>query len=385
MNKKGTLDWMVIHHKIKGTLSGPEEKELQEWMQKDTRRKKFVESAEKHDLSETFPPVGREQEDRAWARFRLSRRKAGRVVYKRILQWGVAAVFFIACGTGLWFFQTVGYFGSEQVARTVILPGSSKACLVLSDGKMIDLDRAGNRQLTDQQATICLDSTGITYEKRSGQGKEVFNTLRIPQGGEYSLTLSDGTRVWLNSKTELTYPVSFTGKERRVRLNGEAYFEVARNEALPFIVETDKMGVRVLGTSFNVNAYLDEPEIVTTLVSGRVQIEGTEGTERVLCPTEQAAWDRKAGIVRVRKVNTLPFIQWREGKFVFRDNNLESIMRTLARWYDLDYEFEQPELKAEKFYGMMSRYADVSELLEQFEKTGKVHFAFEGKKVVVRK
>lgn len=382
MNKKGTLDWMVIRRKIKGTLSAAEEKELQEWMGKDSRRKKIVESAERHYMSDTLPEIGRQQQDKAWERFRASKQQAGGV--KRILQWGVAAAFLIALGSGLWLFRTANFSDSGRAA-TVILPGSSKACLILSDGKMVELNNTGSQELTDQQINIRLDSAGITYEENAELKKEAFNILRIPQGGEYSLTLSDGTKVWLNSKTELTYPVSFTGKERRVKLNGEAYFEVARNEALPFIVETDQMDVKVLGTSFNVNAYRDELEFVTTLVSGRVEVQGAGTAARVLSPSEQALWNRKTGVTTVREVNASPFIQWREGKFVFRDNDLESVMRILARWYDLDYQFLQPELKTEKFYGMMSRYADVSELLKQFEKTGKVRFAFEGKKVIIKK
>lgn len=385
MKKRDTLDWEVIRRKMEGKLTDAEQKVLRDWAGKDGRRRKFLETVRDYYAKDSLPEIGEQQMDRAWERFRISRQNERRILYRRFIRWSGAALIFIALGCGLWLYhsrQPVQYTGEKSLS---ILPGKNKASLVLSTGKIVELPTGGPQQLSDRQADICIDSTGITYKVTNSSAQPVFNTLRIPQGGEYCLSLSDGTCIWLNAETELSYPVVFTGKERRVKLKGEAYFEVACNETQPFIVETDPMEVRVLGTSFNVNAYADEPEVVTTLVSGCVQIQDSGLTVGILQPSEQALWSRKMGTLSVRKVNAASYIQWREGLFVFRDNDLATIFRILGRWYDLEYEFLEPDLKAERFYGTTGRYENIAELLQQFEKTGKVHFVYQGNKVIIKK
>lgn len=386
MAKRDQLDWDVIRRRIDGQSTAEEEQQLREWADKDERRQKFVLFAEKYYASEELPLLGEEQVDRAWDHFQTIQRQHRKSLRYAVIRWSVAALVLVALGSGWWLYAGIGRMTEKFPVAETILPGSSKACLILSNGEMVDLNAAVQQRLTDQQASISLDSTGaISYEQTGHSWEVVYNTLQIPRGGEYCLTLCDGTRVWLNAKTNLTYPVVFTGKERRVKLCGEAYFEVAHREKQPFIVETDKMEVKVLGTSFNVSSYEDEPEILTTLVSGKVQIQKTGYPEKELRPSEQAVWVRETGKMAVREVNTSVYTQWRNGKFVYRDNDLEMILRSLSRWYDLEYEFLQPELKTEKFYGVISRYADIRDLLEQFEKTGKVHFVYAGKKVIVKK
>ena len=385
MDKRDNLDWRIIRRKVEGKLTVEEERQLREWIGRDLRRQAFIKSVEKYYAAEDLPVVLPEQVDNAWQRFHASAHRAGKSFYRRVIRWSMAAILLLGIGTGLWWYLSGGAVPEVQVSGH-ILPGSKKACLVLSTGEIIDLDQVRQQQWSDRQAQISCDTSGqIVYEQMTESREPAFNILRIPRGGEYTLTLSDGTRVWLNAKTDITYPVVFTGMERRVKLNGEAYFEVAHNEKQPFIVETDKMEVKVLGTSFNVNAYQDEPEIVTTLVTGQIEIQQAGVPVWKLFPDEQAIWKRGSGEIAVNQVNTSAFVQWRDGKFVFRDHDLESILRILSRWYDMEYEFRQPELKKEKFYGVISRYADIRELLEQFEKTGKVHFECKDKKVIVKK
>lgn len=384
MAKKETLDWDVIRRRIAGELSEAEEHRLQEWMQQDVKRQKLVARAEKYYASDELPEIGEERINAAWEKFREAHRIPVKSIRLRLFHWGVAACLLLAFGSGGWL--TYKNIYTKQPATQVaeaILPGSSKAYLILSDGKTIELQ--GKHEFTDRKVNIRLDSLGITYQSADKPGTIAYNTLRIPQGGEYNLTMSDGTRVWLNSKTDLVYPVTFAGNERRVKLSGEAYFEVTHDTEKPFIVETGQMEVKVLGTSFNVNSYQDEPKVVTTLVTGHVQIQSPGQALKFLNPSEQSVYNRKSGQLLVHPVNTSTYTQWREGKFVFRDDDLESVMRILARWYDMEYEFSLPELKTEKFYGMLGRYSNVRQLLEQFEKTGKVHFVFEGKKVIIRK
>lgn len=385
MRKRDTLDWDVIRRKIEGELSATEQKALRDWARKDRRRVKFLDSAGKYYAKDFLPEVGEQQMNQAWERFRISRQNKHRIFYRHMLRWGVAALVLIALGSGIWLFQDRQPVLTAEGMITPIQPGKSKASLVLSTGKIVELQTGSPRRFSDLQAEIHMDSTGIAYQVANDSVQPVFHTLRIPQGGEYCLSLSDGTRIWLNAKTELSYPVFFTGKERRVKLKGEAYFDVARNEMQPFIVETDRMEVKVLGTTFNVNAYADEPEVVTTLVTGSVQIQDSGRAVGILQPSEQALWSREKGTLCVRKVNTDCYTQWREGSFIFRNDDLESIFRILARWYDLEYEFSEPELKSERFYGTTGRYENIVELLRQFEKTGKVHFAYQGNKVIIKK
>lgn len=305
--------------------------------------------------------------------------------YGRLIGWGAAALLVLALGGGIWSYRARQPLQYTEEAAHSIPVGKNKASLILSTGEIIELQASASRRLTEQHADIRLDSAGIAYEATDSSAQQVFNTLRVPRGGEYCLALSDGSRVWLNAKTELLYPVSFVGKERRVYLKGEAYFEVARNENRPFIVETGPVEVKVLGTSFNINAYADEPEIVTTLMTGKVELRDSARTARVLHPSEQALWNRDTKTLDVREVNASSYTQWREGKFVFRDDDLETIFRILARWYGMEYEFLQAELKKERFYGVTGRYENITELLRQFEKTGKVHFVCQGNKVMIGK
>ena len=197
------------------------------------------------------------------------------------------------------------------------------------------------------------------------------------------IVLADGTKVWLNSQSSLRFPVAFQGKERRVQLTGEAYFDVTPGQKR-FIVETKSMDVRVLGTAFDVNAYEDETVIRTTLVRGKVEILAGGEESCILEPGQQSVFERSTGKVDVFQVNTSLYTQWKDGRFVFRDNTLEDIMRTLARWYDMEYEFASPNLKEQCFYGVINRFEKVEGLLAQFEKTGKVKFEYERNKVIIK-
>ena len=230
-----------------------------------------------------------------------------------------------------------------------------------------------------------MNKESLSYEENQLTKDTLYHTVEVPRGGEYHLTLSDGSKVWLNAESRLTYPAAFGTSERRVRLEGEAYFEVEPGKG-HFIVETGDMNVRVLGTAFNVNAYKNETATRTTLVHGKVEVmTGGDELQQVLVPGEQAIFDRESGQLEVKQVNTDLYTRWIKGQFVFRDTPLRDIMRTLARWYEMEYEFTDAELESLCFYGVISRFERVEGLLEQFEKTGKVHFEYQGNKVIVKK
>lgn len=388
MKEKDTIDWILIRKKIDATLSPAERKTLDKWLKANPRRQKFVTQAEKYYQQDIFPVLDKSHIDYAWKRFDSSRRK--KTIHRYLYSWIAAASVVVMFGCWLLLNQgtTVEERNQElsKIAADTISPGMNKAYLILSDGSTVELgQKQAGYQLSEHQVDIRMDSTGVVYDMKQGTTKEVYNTIRIPQGGEYQLTLSDGTHIWLNSQSELTYPVAFHGAERQVKLTGEAYFKVTKNEKRPFIVETQGMKIKVLGTEFNVQAYHNEPSVITTLITGKVEVLSETDERNILYPSQQAVLSRETGITDIREVNTFVYTQWREGRFVFRDNTLDEIMRALARWYDMDYEFSVPELEHLRFYGVINRYANVKELLEQFEKTGKIRFEYSGKKVTIKK
>ncbi len=372
------IDWMLIANYISRTISEFDYLRLQNWLKNDPERRRFLEHAQHYYSREDFPLPDEEQIDRIWKEFYgRMKQKQERRLWHRIER--VAAVAILLIGSVCaWKMYP---HSSDMQAQQPILAGNSQAVLILSDGSSVTLENDGmERTVTDQDIQINQQGKGLVYPACSKKSDTLFNTIQVPQGGGYHLVLSDGTQVWLNAKTRFTYPVAFGEKERRVHLEGEAYFEVMPGHT-GFIVETERMNVRVLGTSFNVNAYPDEQVTVATLVKGKVEVRSGQ-EKQVLRPGEQASREKgEEGDIKVNKVNPLHYIQWKEGCFSFRDNTLSEIMRVLVRWYEMEYEFESPELEEICFFGVLNRSRNVKELLQEFEKTGKVRFEYEGNKV----
>ncbi|MDE5639683.1 MAG: FecR family protein [Odoribacter sp.] len=376
---KYKIDWELIAKYIGRTISEFENLRLQNWLKGDYKRRLFLKHAQHYYSREDFPLPDEKQIDRIWTEFygRMKQRRMRRI-WHRI--GSVAAVAVLLLGS-VWMWKTVSDAPDRLAQQQQILPGNAQAILILSDGSSVSLKNNGEEKtLTDRDIQINQQEKGLVYHPSSKKADTLFNTVQVPQGGEYHLVLSDGTQVWLNAQTRFTYPVAFGGDERKVRLEGEAYFEVRPGRAC-FVVETQRMNVRVLGTSFNVNAYPDGKATVATLVRGKVEVLSGEG-KRVLQPGEQAVrQDGEQGDIQVCRVNPLHYILWKEGYFSFRDNTLMDIMHVLARWYEMEYEFESPELEEICFFGVLDRRRDMKELLQEFEKTGKVKFEYEGNKV----
>lgn len=205
-----------------------------------------------------------------------------------------------------------------------------------------------------------------------------YNTLIVPRGGEFSLELADGTRVWLNAESRLRYPVAFMGKERKVEMEGEVYFEVVKNNEKPFIVTVNGVDIRVLGTSFNVSAY--QEEVVTTLVEGKVQLK--RGDEQVvLSPNQQAIWSDDK--FKVKQVDACNYVLWKEGIFYFEDVDLERILDDMARWYNVNIFYMNPTLKKMKFSVEIKRYEDINEILRRIEQTKRVKFEIKDRTINV--
>jgi transmembrane sensor len=293
-----------------------------------------------------------------------------------------ASVLLIVAGVVIWQ-QT----NSSRPATTAeaskhdVPPGSNKAILTLSNGQQIVLDFAAKGGLAQQGSTQVTktDSGQIAYHASSEKPTVVlYNTLATPRGGQYQLTLPDGTKVWLNAASSIRYPVFFTGPERRVEITGEAYFEVAKNASKPFKVVVDgTQEVDVLGTSFDVNAYPDEREIKTTLLEGSVKAEGV-----ILKPGQQAAWNVGQPVKVQKDADLEEAVAWKNGKFIFTGNDLGSVMRKIARWYDVDVEYKG-DFSGDEFVGVISRFKNISEILGMLEQTRTVKFTVEGRKVTV--
>jgi ferric-dicitrate binding protein FerR (iron transport regulator) len=212
-----------------------------------------------------------------------------------------------------------------------------------------------------------------------------MNILATPRGGEFKVTLEDGTVVWLNAASQLCYPDSFSGNERRVRLIGEAYFHVAKNEKKPFFVETANQIVRVYGTEFDINSYNENKVVYTTLVTGKVSLYPANGsqTELVLTPGHQAQFSKSDASTSVRSVDTDVMTSWIHGMFVFEDQTLEQIMQALGRWYNFTFEFRSKTAASTIFMGSMSRYSDFDDVLKILEQSGDLKFVVNGRHVVI--
>ena len=306
------------------------------------------------------------------------------------LRWSIAASIILL--VGLFVGRTINgvrdIHEEQELAKSVMQPGTSKAILMMADGKEVVLEQGQNLNiLLNERVRVATSSQGIVYEEYGkGMVTEEYNKLTTPVGGEYSLVLSDGTKVFLNADSELKYPVEFSDGKRIVDLKGEAYFEVHKDSLRPFIVRMNGAEVTVLGTSFNVNTYGDDGQIYTTLVNGSVRVSSVKnGQAEVLKPGLQSVMNVQSGLLTVRKVDVEPYVAWREGRFVFRAMTLDLIMRQLQRWYDFEVFYQNSELKDYEFRGVIKRDMDLDKVLSVIKATTNVDFEVKGKVITIIK
>lgn len=357
----------------------------------DKERKLFGEWFDELDLSESSAQVSAEQENEIETKIEqgifqhiLQRKK--RLV--RLYRYSSAAAVFV--------FLLLGYFflmqkrsntppTNQQIAGSDIRPGRDVALLTLPDGRTINLDTMQSGSLAHQPAGISIvkDSAGhLIYQSTTTRASTGFNTLTTPRGGQYQVRLPDGSNVWLNAESSIRFPVAFSGSTREVSITGEAYFEVAHIPQKPFRVSAKGQVVEVLGTHFNINAYDDEPVMKTTLLEGSVNVfKGN--IKRLLKPGQQAIINEDSDNINVKSVSTDEAVAWKNAYFYFDNESLQSILREIARWYNVEIQYKYGQPISEQFGGSINRFNNVSEVLKLLEMTGNVHFEIQGRTIIV--
>lgn len=309
---------------------------------------------------------------------------------KRVYGWAAVTIGVLLLGAWFWFLlpSTDSSASNMELAMQMegefIEPAGNKATLLLPDGRRIVLDESREGIVVDGSRIVYQgDDAPVTALPELLSSQEVV--LSTPRGGTYHVTLPDGTEVWLNASSTLTYPTQFTGNERRVRLEGEAYFDVQRMERegthIAFVVSTAQQEIEVLGTEFNVSAYPDETS-ATTLVTGAVGLTPQGGKEQVVLSPGEQGWVENDQIARL-KVDVRDYVDWKNGEFVFRNERTDQVFQRLARWYDVDVAYEEESVLNERFSGTISRYGHLQTILDIMEEAGDLHFNVSDREVRV--
>lgn len=373
----------LLYKKIVGEINADELAELERWATTESRRR-ILASTEDYDLMRSnYLRRGMVDYNRAMTDMEHNISRVNRP--KRLKRLAVAAsVAVIIVGLVSLIRNMITVDEAGQVAPTAaveledIKPGTVKATLTTPSGHTLLL--AGN---DDVKIIEAANTKGTSKYQPIKKIEEL--SLDVPRGGEYMIVLEDSTRVWLNSQSQLRYPATFADNERRVKVSGEVYFEVKRDEKRPFYVETEGQVIRVYGTEFNVKAYSDEETVYTTLESGSISLRriGVNDGELYLAPGHQARLNRSDSNIDMMVVDTEVVTGWRHGRFVFEEQRLEDIMRDLSRWYDFEYRFEAPDLKNVVFKGSIPRYGDFMTALAIIETSGRISFAMDNGIVVI--
>jgi transmembrane sensor len=306
-------------------------------------------------------------------------------VWLSMRTWKVAAAILaitIATGSAFYFQQQQKYNATtHKAAFADIAPGTSKAVLTLADGSTVALDQSGKQVIQQGNTAIQQNGSKLSYTDSKEHTAVTYNTLTTPMAAQFQLTLPDGTHVWLNAGSSIHFPTAFNQKERTVSVTGELYFEVAQNATAPFIVKVDqRQEIMVLGTSFNVNAYTNEPSINTTLTTGKLKVNTAGHPGEILQPGQQAKVSN-TGTIQVQTMDVEQAIAWKDGWFQFHNAYLPEVMRQIARWYDLDVTFEGKD-PGRLFEGRIQKDLPLSEVLQILE-AYHVNFKINGKKIVV--
>ena len=379
-----TEDWLIAF--LSGELDEREEENVRVWLEASPENRNAYES-----LMKDYLRIRWVQEN-----VQIREEQAKKIIFSSLKKkrnltpyYGVAASIAVLLIVTLFFFiREDKQIVSEKLVTSEIKPIQSKAILVLSTGEQIQLTKSTQKIQEQDGSVLKIDSVmGVQYDSLSTKRAEkpIYNKIVVPRGGEYFVTLSEGTKVWLDADSELEYPVFFSGDFREVKLKGNAYFCVTKKNDKPFVVRAGEFSLKVYGTEFNVNAY-DLQNIETVLVNGSIGFKANESTpERMMEPNELAVSDSRTGLSEIHQVDIYPYIAWKNQNIVFVNERLESIMEKMARWYDVTVFFQDESLKDLRFDCNMRRYTDIRDLFFFLEKTSNARVALNGRTVVISK
>ena len=370
----------IITASLRGKANDEEQRTLREWLSVSTRNKKIYDGFKDGKRLEQKIVESRqinwEKDYQQFITKRQRTRKNRRM--KTIIRYAAILTLPIVAAS-IFLLQKNDRQAIVSISE-VIKPGEHKAVLITGGGDRITLSDSTLSPIQEQNGMIVnVMNNKVFYtlpeDSLCTQESPIFNTLQIPRGGEYFLTLADGTEVWLNAETEIRYPVQFTGNKRVVYLDGEAYFTVAPDKKKPFTVVSTHANVSVLGTQFNFRAYPDEQDVQTTLVSGSVIMQSEKYKQQIkLVPGEQGVLEKRSANLTKQEVNTYLYTAWKDGRFAFRDARLEDLFNILARWYDLSIFYQSPEAKDIRFTGDLNKTDDFKSILKIIEQNERVTF-----------
>lgn len=376
----------LIQRYFADDLTPEEEQELREWLTGSPRHQEIFDAVRQGANLENREWIWKQtNKQQALNRFEKRIGYRRKVTVHRLLRYAaVIVVPLLAVLSWQWLNDEEKVLHEAPVA---IQPGRMQATLTLEDGAGIPLNRISDGKLSISQSGARIHNTmnGIVYtDTVNVSGIKSFNRLKTPRGGEYNVTLSDGTKVYLNAASDLKYPVVFDKDRREVYLSGEAYFEVAKDSKRPFYVVTNTVKIEVYGTSFNVNTHHNN-RIQTVLISGKIGVQGNESGLYKVIPLELVEFTSDGKFIRQEKVDVLPYIAWRDGQFIFENESLEQIMNTLSLWYDIDVFYASEKLKTHKFTGHMKKYENINTILNAISKIMEVNFIIKDKTITVMK
>ena len=380
----------IIAASLRGKANDEEQRTLREWLSVSTRNEKIYDGFKDGKRLEQKIVESRqinwEKDYQQFITKRQRTRKNRRM--KTIIRYAAILTLPIVAAS-IFLLQKNDRQAIVSISE-VIKPGEHKAVLITGGGDRITLSDSTLSPIQEQNGMIVnVMNNKVFYtlpeDSLCTQESPIFNTLQIPRGGEYFLTLADGTEVWLNAETEIRYPVQFTGNKRVVYLDGEAYFTVAPDKKKPFTVVSTHASVSVLGTQFNFRAYPDEQDVQTTLVSGSVIMQSEKYKQQIkLVPGEQGVLEKNSAKLMKQEVNTYLYTAWKDGRFAFRDARLEDLFNILARWYDLSVFYQSPEAKDIRFTGDLNKTDDFKSILKIIEQNERVTFTVNQRTVFIQ-
>lgn len=375
----------LIYRVLAGEAEEVERKEFETWLRENNEHRVFFEKIERVWYTGKYATRWKNVEMSAAWKAVEHRHKYRRKRRFWQIGWGVAAS--VAVLVGITWLVEVWKEESSVFVETqspVVQPGTSKARLVLSSGFEVELGCTSGDTINEKGGAILNGKEYIDYSKqeKNFQRDVVYNELIVPSGGEYRLVLSDRTVVYMNSESRLRYPVMFSGKNRTVELEGEAYFDVSKDENHPFIVRTERLDVTVLGTGFNVMAYKQDPRTEVTLVKGKVDVRSGVINE-ILTPSRQFVMNNENRKYEVKTVNVATYVDWKNGVLNFDGMSLEELGDKLGRWYEVKFFFTKESLKRLKFSGAFRKYNEIGYILSLIEATTNVSFKINKNVIVV--